>query len=87
MNEEAQNRALLEWMGEKYHGDEVDLDLLHEAVGKLRPEDANRWAVKLNSIVMFGANPHWNRDFHIANATIAQRREALLKTLGLWREE
>ena len=69
--------------------DTDSLDVLHEMESLLVQGDYNfqkrdKYAAELRMII----GPHGNmRSFDYAHAGAAQRREALLRTLGLWKDE
>jgi hypothetical protein len=63
-----------------------DLNAMHDAWLKLSPSEKERFESHLYSIVIGEAEYNHNDDAGwITNATAAQRAEALLKTLNLWK--
>lgn len=60
-----------------------DLNAIHEAEGKLSVADQLEYARLLHPP---GHEPHLVKDWHILHATAAQRAEALLKTIGKWKD-
>jgi hypothetical protein len=69
-----------------------DLNAMHEAMAHLEPEQVNQFAAELSGIVLENRKKYWwdltsNEVGHVANATAAQRAEALLRTLNLWKED
>lgn len=66
-----------------------DLNAMHEAEEKLTGDDRRTFIFRLYDVLGgAGSRPTWSADiFNYAHATAAQRCEALLRTIGKWREE
>ncbi len=64
-----------------------DLNAMHEAEKVLSTHHCRLYADELHGLIMKSWNPVHSQMFCILHATAAQRAEALLKTLGLWKEE
>lgn len=75
--------------------DTNSLDVLHEMEKRLTDSHKTQYAHNLARLILVddevdypeGQAPDLVEDFCVLHATAAQRREALLKTLGLWKEE
>ena len=67
-----------------------DLNVIHEAVEKLNKAQSNEWPVQLRAIVLRERKAEVRagrlNDTHFYNATAAQRREALLRTIRKWED-
>lgn len=67
------------------------LDVLHEVEKKLTPDQAHKYCTALGRIVIRDStHPDLTTTLitdWIFHATAAQRREAILRTLGLWSDE
>ena len=102
MTPEAQHVALMEWMGwtdivnnpnrlcvvgcapgAKFLGlvalPPLSLDLMHEAAMKLKGWDAKAYLKYHQALIKLDG-------WYYPDATAEQRREALLKTVGMWKE-
>jgi len=100
MKEQDQRIVLCEWMGWKYHKptpEEIatgsyyqyepntnSLDVLHEMEKKLTDEQHKEFRRILRYLVT--DVPHTDAERAAYSASAPQRREALLRTLNLWKE-
>lgn len=59
------------------------LDAIHGAIAKLiTPDLSTRWLREFDRLVMFGANPHWPREFHLSNAAAWLHAVAIDRTIS-----
>ena len=70
----------------------ADLNAMHEAVAHLEPDEVDQFAIELSAIVLENDLKAWwdlnpNEIAYVANADAAQRAEAFLRTLNLWKDE
>lgn len=67
----------------------TDLNAMHKAVMTLPPDRRNAYVNHVSDITTTEENDSdpVESDFAFINATAAQRREAFLKTLNLWRDD
>ena len=68
--------------------DTSSLDVLHEMEKKLTPHQRRNYPQSLAQVCRIGEGAEWtaDEDWTIIHTTPAKRREALLRTLGLWKE-
>jgi len=65
------------------------LDIIAEFEGKLTPHQRRNYPQELASVCGIGEGEEWtdDEDWTIIHASAPQRLEALVRALGLWREE
>lgn len=81
-------RAIDPKTGRRHSIPPLTLDLMHEAELRLFADQWEKYGVELERLVVHKDETDWAViKFRIANATKEQRLEALLKTIGKWRDE
>lgn len=97
MKELDQQIALCEWtgwtsienfsdQGMAYYCNTSSLDVLHEMEKRLDYEDWGFFIQFLGEVVQRNQHLKWITPYNYVSANASQRREALLRTLGLWKE-